>query len=1355
MKPYAVVTMLCLLTACTHLAAQGTWWSGGWRYRTTVTRPTPWRCDGQHPVEAAIDFETLLSRADISESLDPTSIRVVDPTTGSQVPSALRTEWDPRERCERRYLAWYAEARDGRVGSYHVYFETADAGVRPADYRGGVPPENLLANPGFEDTEGAVPAGWEISVPQLASLARFEHTTGERSLRLHVDADTPEELSREVAISQTVDVSEFAGGEAVFECDLLAERGKYGTPATVQLIQLREDGSRIPEFVVQPRWLTVEMAPGQLVQWSERGRINPEAAQVQMVIRLRLSAGAAWDGTPLTEEEKQYTVWLDRVTFRPGERWPWPGASHGCFVEGALGDAPVNRAVDFIGDRRLTFNGASEGTLTGGGFNPNHRSVHWGPQRGTLEMWLRPHWSTSEDAAHELFYAKAYMHKTQSQLRVVGGDDPALEFTIADSDREYHTVRGPVTLEPEQWYHIAATWDLPEAHLQIFVDGRLVAQQGPGEEPWPSTMDPEDPDLELGRGIVDEDRRSIPMQATIGGDNRWRPHGAANAAIDEVRISDVVRYQGQFEPPRSEFAVDEATRALFHFDHEEHGTHAGDDRFVEAYFVCEQHPRSEEAPLEISGGGEIERRDVAVAPRAPEALYEQNRAESVLQVYRPLEELPDPRYVSLVRRTLTRTVEGDLEPFSVRVEGDLEPLMLWSRFRRADEAGGQTTLIPRWRANDSVVPFSWEDLHATLAPHAETDAERALEIFRYALKTTNYYDAHYCEDLGTSHRDRISYTLIRALNIYPFDQCGPLNYTLRKLFLAGGISSNDSPGTHHQFEQGFYHGSLRLFDLSPRQYWLDRDNETVIGLRKLGEDPWLKIRQGGDINAWIPGRVSSARFGSARKSHSIDVPLRPGEQVCFGWHNEGQWMALTGDREPIHPAKIPPYYGNGILTWEPTLDGEAALAENVVLERDGDHTVIRAQDAQAEASLTYRVLLPYALAAGRVTGECSGPAALSLSWDDGETWTELWRSERGAGALDVDLTPQVMARYNYWLRLELPAGSGTRVSDLSVRSTFNVSPLSLPGALELGDNELSLVRGPANEPVEGELAWLERHRTDLAVSLNALSFYLMDDENHRDLYIARPGEELAVEVTVDGAAFDGDIALEGLPEGWVRGPSSTGVSTDGDPAAASFALQPDGPQGRIVPFDVVVRQGKAERRLPAVVLVADAALVSEAEDADLSGEAAVSPAPAQSDAAQVDLSGEGAMGFDAEAPADGTYTLWLRARWEKGASTRMVLSVDGEEREVRATAMIGFSDWENPRQANTKMFAHYGEQYEHWAWYRVPDLELSAGEHRVELSGGAGASFDCLTILPQTGVMDRAAMNLLHTWNFAPWLLPM
>ena len=87
--------------------------------------------------------------------------------------------------------------------------------------------------------------------------------------------------------------------------------------------------------------------------------------------------------------------------------------------------------------------------------------------------------------------------------------------------------------------------------------------------------------------------------------------------------------------------------------------------------------------------------------------------------------------------------------------------------------------------------------------------------------------------------------------------------------------------------------------------------------------------------------------------------------------------------------------------------------------------------------------------------------------------------------------------------------------------------------------------------------------------------------------------------------------------------------------------------------------------------------------------------------------------------------------------------------------MIGFTDWTNPRYAHTKMFAHFGEQYGHWAWYRIPDVTLEASTHRLTLGASAGACFDAVLLLPQNPVVDRAAMNLLQNWNYSPWHNPL
>lgn len=1344
--------VLCALLVLSVAVSADNWWDGKWRYRTIVERPTPYRDGARRPVEVAADLPRLLREAGVAGEFDPASVRVVERGPEGEarvVPHVLRTEYDARRRREQSYLAWWAQARVGERGRYEIYFDTTDRGMPPAP-EGEVPPENLLINPSFEEEREGLPAGWTHNGKGVVSLARFAHTTGQRSLKIEMGPDTPEQQRGEVVISQMVDVAQYAGQEVVFEADLMATRGIHGTPVTIEIQQFRADGSRILDYAVQPRWLTVELAQGHLVQFSERGCFNPQVARANVVIRLRPYCGPADDGRQPSDEERTYEVYVDRLVLRPGERWPWPGANEERFVEGALQAAPLNRAVDFTGVRRLQFAGASQGTLTAGTFNPDANADHWGCQAGTLEMWIKPHWSSGDGEERQIFYAKSYMHHLHSRLRQLANGD--LEFTIADADGVYHTIAGPGGLQAETWHHLAVTWDYPRAQLQLFVDGVRVAAEGPGAREWPWTLDPRDPRRDKGRGISDSDRRSMPMQATLGGDDGYRR--PVDAVIDEFRISSIARYQRNFDPPRTELAADEHTRALFHFENECDGTHYGDDQFVEGYFCHELPPVREAAVLEVLEGADVRRHEVVVNPPGDPELYARNRAEAVMQVRRPLVPLPDPRFIEQRQRIVEATVSGQTAPLQVRVEGDLPPVMLWESYERGEGAGQTTTLTPRWRANDNVVPFTAEDLRATLAQGIEDDPQKAIAIFRYLLQTTNYFDAPYCESHRDRLRKRVSYRLIKDLNIYPFDQCGPLNHVARKLFLECGISSNDCPGTHHQFEQAFFHGSLRLFDLSPRKFWLDRDNETIASLRDIYRDPWLKVRDGENIMAYIPGPVRGASFGSALLPHRIDLPLRPGERVSIGWHNEGRWSELGGERERIPLAKIPPHFGNGAIVFQPTGPGEATALDNLRIESPGQ---IRAEDALTDAALTYRLVCPYLLSAAtlraRYRAESEDAVRVWLSFDEGANWKQVWRSSAREGALALDLSDEVMARYDYWLKLELAGGSMAQLSDLQIRTVFVNSALSLPGTLRLGDNTLSFVAGPATEPVTARLAWVERYRSDLGVALNGIGYYNMDDQNYRHLFVCAPGGTTTVTVTLFGRPFQGEVALQGLAPDWVVAPNQQVTLGAGEASAtAHFPVRAVGASaGDIVPFEVVVREGERERRLWAQLLVAAAALVSEAEAAQASGEVACTEDPALSGGAVMTFTGTGELAFSANAPAAGKYALWVRTRRDEGASTALGLTVDGQRRDLRLTAMIGFSDWDNPDAAHAKMFAHYGEAFGHWNWYRVPDVELTAGPHRLALTCSAGAQVDAVLLVPQTPELDRATMNLMHNWNFAPW----
>jgi hypothetical protein len=706
---------------------------------------------------------------------------------------------------------------------------------------------------------------------------------------------------------------------------------------------------------------------------------------------------------------------------------------------------------------------------------------------------------------------------------------------------------------------------------------------------------------------------------------------------------------------------------------------------------------------------------------------------------------------------------GSSDEFTLKVGGDFEPLMRTISYEHADAAAGKTTLLAHWRANDNVVPLSVRDLAATLAPNAKNDAERAFEAFKYSLATTNYYDADYSEFLPSNKRRPVDYTFITALNIYPFNQCGPMNHMLRKLFLCVGISSNDAPGTHHQFEQAFYQGDMRLFDLSPRLYWLLRDNETVASRREFENDLYLKLRQGTEVNSALPGRPSRAHFGDAVRPHSMDFSLRPGERASFAWHNEGRWFDGAGDRQghPLPPAKIPPYFGNGAIVFEPTPGSPAMRLENMQLDASaGRPVVLRPKDPAKIASLEYQAQCPYIFSDAVVRGTFSASKAkalrLCVSYDEGKSWKEAWTSGESAGAIHAALGDQVAGRYQYWLKMELAAGSEASVTGASVRTTFVASPLALPGKLALGQNRIRFAGGPVTSLLKTTCRWVERHRSDLGVSLNTVSYYLNGDQAHRNLLVVRPGEETPLRVALEGRKLSGKAVLEGLPDGWTATPGSPSAAAPSpqSPSSFQFALRPGQiEEGQIRAMEVVLREGEQARRIPLQVLVADAPLVREAEGADdLSGQVAKAPLAELSGACGVAFRGEGRLSFDLIAGRGGDYALWLRARWELENSTAMELAIDGgPARNLRATAMIGFTDWNAPGRAHTKMFAFYGEQFTHWSWYRIGDVHLAAGKHRLTLAADRGAWFDALLVLPQNHAMDRTAMNLFQNWNYAPW----
>ena len=115
------------------------------------------------------------------------------------------------------------------------------------------------------------------------------------------------------------------------------------------------------------------------------------------------------------------------------------------------------------------------------------------------------------------------------------------------------TLCGIMDVADGQWHHIAVTRSSSDGQMRIFVDGELDQEMiGPaGDISYRDGRTAQNPDQD--------------PYLVIGA--RKSDLGLAyNGNIDEIRISNVIRYTEYFQPDQVPFTTDSQTMALYHFD---------------------------------------------------------------------------------------------------------------------------------------------------------------------------------------------------------------------------------------------------------------------------------------------------------------------------------------------------------------------------------------------------------------------------------------------------------------------------------------------------------------------------------------------------------------------------------------------------------------------------------------------------------------------------------------------------------------------------------------------------------------------------------------------------------------------
>ena len=213
--------------------------------------------------------------------------------------------------------------------------------------------------------------------------------------------------------------------------------------------------------------------------------------------------------------------------------------------------------------------------------------------------------------------------------------------------------------------------------------------------------------------------------------------------------------------------------------------------------------------------------------------------------------------------------------------------------------------------------------------------------------------------------------------------------------------------------------------------------------------------------------------------YSVNIQLREGETLTRNWSNKGLHVNMAGDKPA--PGSIGGQTGQGSLQYTPTfgdiapgrigngtivydamadraLPASAMTFDNLVLQGGK----IRLKDASKPGVLVIRMPSSYVYLTGKIDLKTSGGAmAVSFSDNNGLDWKAMTKTDgsgNGPGVANLDISTQVLRRYDYRVKFEL-SGEGAGLDALSFRHDIQHSQRPLPALLE-GDNTITFSAGP-------------------------------------------------------------------------------------------------------------------------------------------------------------------------------------------------------------------------------------------------------------------------------------------------------
>jgi murein DD-endopeptidase MepM/ murein hydrolase activator NlpD len=192
----------------------------------------------------------------------------------------------------------------------------------------------------------------------------------------------------------------------------------------------------------------------------------------------------------------------------------------------------------------------------------------------TLEWWMKAMpgengaGAISCGANYNWIYGNTIFDRDRyNQVRTYGVSmaDGRIAFGLTGNGTGVYTLCATSQVDDGQWHHIAVERRRSDGYLWIYVDGHLEAQaDGPdGDISYPDSGTPDSYCGPMGDDVCVNDPYLV-MGAEkhgIGPD-----HPSYSGWLDEIRMSNELRYDADFTVPDAPFVTDGAAVALYHFN---------------------------------------------------------------------------------------------------------------------------------------------------------------------------------------------------------------------------------------------------------------------------------------------------------------------------------------------------------------------------------------------------------------------------------------------------------------------------------------------------------------------------------------------------------------------------------------------------------------------------------------------------------------------------------------------------------------------------------------------------------------------------------------------------------------------